>query len=138
MKNRLTLWPLAATLLLMTVGLMNAQQATTSDNDQATAGNTHSNVRTITGCLQKGESADEYNLTGRDGSTWELKSDSVNLAPHVGHTVTVTGAVPHATMHGMKEDTKSEAQEHGMDKSATEHGHLTVTNLSMVSRTCSQ
>ena len=29
-------------------------------------------------------------------------------------------------------------QEHGIDKSATEHGHLTVTNLSMVSNSCSQ
>ena len=74
---------------------------------------------------------------GQNGSTWELKSDSTDLASHVGHTVTVTGAVPHATMHGMKEDAKGEAQEHGMDKSATEHGHLTVTNLSMVSSSCS-
>ena len=41
-------------------------------------------------------------------------------------------------MHGMKEDTKKEAQEHGMDESATEHGHLTVTSLSMVRESCSK
>ncbi len=97
----------------------------------------HSNVRTITGCLQKGEGANEYVLTGRDGSTWELRSDAVDLASHVGHTVTVTGAVRNAEMHGMKEDAKKEAQEHGMDKSATEHGHLTVTNVTHVSHSCS-
>ena len=27
-------------------------------------------------------------------------------------------------------------KEHGMDKHATEHGHMTVTNLTMVSDTC--
>ena len=27
-------------------------------------------------------------------------------------------------------------KEHGMDKNATEHGHLTATNLTMVSDTC--
>ncbi len=96
-----------------------------------------SNVRTITGCLRKGDSASEYQLTGQDGSTWELRSDAVDLASHVGHTVTITGAVRNAGMHGMKEDTKREAQEHGMDKGATEHGHMTVTDLTMVSKSCS-
>ena len=96
-----------------------------------------SNVRTITGCLQKGDSASEYQLTGQDGSTWELRSDAVDLASHVGHTVTITGEVRNAGMHGMKEDAKKEAQEHGMDKSATEHGHMTVTNVTMVSNSCS-
>jgi hypothetical protein len=41
-------------------------------------------------------------------------------------------------MHGMKEDAKDEAKEHGVDKDATEHGHMTVTNLSMVSESCHQ
>jgi hypothetical protein len=36
----------------------------------------------------------------------------------------------------MKEDTKSEMKEHGMDKDAKEHGHMTVTGLSMVSESC--
>lgn len=70
------------------------------------------------------------------GGTWEVKSDSVDLAPHVGHTVTVTGVVSNATMHGMKEDAKAEAKEHGMDKKSTEHGHLTVTAVKMVSDSC--
>jgi hypothetical protein len=43
----------------------------------------------------------------------------VKMAPHVGHTVTVTGVVPDATLHGLKEDTKSEAKEHGIDKDST-------------------
>ena len=45
------------------------------------------------------------------------------LGPRVGHTVAVTGVVSHAKMHGM-------------DKNATEHGHMTVTDLKMVSESC--
>ena len=93
-------------------------------------------TRTLTGCLQKGDSAGEYNLTTTKGGTWEVKSDSVKLGEHVGHTVTITGVVSNATAHGMKEDTKEEMKEHGMDKNATEHGHLTATAVSMVSDSC--
>ena len=97
---------------------------------------THKKTRTLTGCLQKGEDANEYNFTAKDGGTWEIKSDSVNLGGHVGHKVAITGVVSNATMHGMKEDAKAEAKEHGVDKDSTEHGHMTVTDLTMVSDTC--
>ncbi|HKV82853.1 MAG TPA: hypothetical protein VJP02_32200 [Candidatus Sulfotelmatobacter sp.] len=103
---------------------------------QDTTKTTHAKTRTLTGCLQKGEDANEYNLTTKKGGTWELKSDSVNLSDHVGHTVKVTGAVSNAAAHGMKEDAKEEMKEHGMDKNAAEHGHLSVTNLTMVSDNC--
>ena len=103
---------------------------------QDTTKTTHKKTRTLTGCLQKGDDANEYKLTTPKGSSWEIKSDGVNLGEHVGHTVRVTGVVSHAKMHGMKEDTKSEAKEHGVDKDSTEHGHMTVTDLSMVSETC--
>jgi hypothetical protein len=103
---------------------------------QDTTKTTHKKTRTLTGCLQKGEDANEYNLTTKNGGTWEIKSDSVKLDEHVGHTVKITGVVPNAMAHGMKEDTKEEMKEHGMEKGTTEHGHLTVTDLTMVSDTC--
>ncbi|HZP22306.1 MAG TPA: hypothetical protein VFB04_02595 [Terriglobales bacterium] len=161
MKTRIAVLTIAAGLLLSAAVVATAQDSTsttqqttttttTQDNsmsapdssavaaqDNSATQNDHSDVRTLTGCLQKGDGANEYQLTGQDGSTWELRSDAVDLASHVGHTVTVTGAVRNSTMHGMKEDTKREAQEHGMDKGATEHGHLTVTHVRMVSRSCS-
>ena len=52
---------------------------------------THKKTRTLTGCLQKGEDANEYNFTAKDGGTWEIKSDSVKLDEHVGHTVKIIG-----------------------------------------------
>src|ERR1700674_480792 len=95
-----------------------------------------SDVRTITGCLSKGDSADEFLLTGNNESTWEVRSSEVALADHVGHTVTATGAVSNATMHNMKEDTKDMAADSGVKKNNTEHGHMTVTSLKHVSSTC--
>jgi hypothetical protein len=97
---------------------------------------THQKTRVLTGCLQKSDDANEYNLTTGKGATWEVKSDAVALAPHVGHTVTVTGVVSNAALHGLKEDAKEEAKEHGMDKDAKEHGHMTVTDVKMVSESC--
>jgi hypothetical protein len=120
----------AAIALFMFLGA--AGQATAQD----TAKTTHKKTRTLTGCLQKGEDANEYYFTSKDSGTWELKSDTVKLDEHVGHTVTITGVVSNAKAHAMKEDTKDEMQEHGMDKNATEHGHMTVTDLTMVSDTC--
>jgi hypothetical protein len=105
---------------------------------QDTTKTTHKKTRTLTGCLQKGEDANEYKLTAKDGGTWEIKSDAVKLDEHVGHIVKVTGVVPNAMAHGMKEDTKEEMKENGMDKHATEHGHLTVTDLTMVSDSCAK
>src|ERR1700746_2211997 len=63
-------------------------------------------VRDITGCLSKGDSANEFLLTRNDGGTWEVRSSKVALAEHVGHMVTATGVVSHAAMHNMKEDAK--------------------------------
>ena len=105
---------------------------------QETTKTAHKKTRTLTGCLQKGEDANEYNFTAKNGGTWEIKSDSVKLDEHVGHTVKITGVVANATAHGMKEDTKEEMKEHGMAKHATERGHMTVTDLTMVSDTCSK
>ena len=54
----------------------------------------------------------------------------------MGHTVTATGVVSHAKMHNMKEDAKETAKDSGMKKSDTEHGHLTITDVKMVSESC--
>ena len=93
-------------------------------------------VRDVTGCLAKGDSAKEFLLTGNDGSTWEVRSSKVDLAEHVGHTVTATGVVSNAAMHNMKEDAKDVAKDSGMKKDDSEHGHLKVTAVKMVSESC--
>ena len=99
-------------------------------------GKEKADVRDVTGCLSKGDSAKEFVLTGNDGSTWEVQSGKVALAEHIGHTVTATGVVSNATMHNLKEDAKDAAKDSGATKTNDEHGHLTVTQVKMVSDSC--
>jgi hypothetical protein len=98
---------------------------------QAAGQEKSADVRSITGCLSKADSAKEFEITGEDGSTWEVTSATVKLSPHLGHTVTVTGRVWHPDMHGAKEKAKE-----AVDADAKEHGHLKVTKVSMVSESC--
>jgi len=95
-------------------------------------------TRSVTGCLSQNSDATEFILTAANGSKWKLESDSVSLGDHVGHTITATGAVDHATMHNMKEDAKDMAQDSGMKKDNTESGTLKVAKVKMVSDSCKQ
>ncbi len=89
----------------------------------------------VTGCLQKGDSADEFAITGENGKTWELRSRTVKLADHVGHTVTITGVRHHETKAEEAKEEKTEAKE-SKEAEAKEAGDLRVTSLNMVSESC--
>ena len=73
-------------------------------------------------------------ITG--GSRGLGRNTAVNLASHVGHTVTVKGVVENATAHNLKEDAKTAAADTGVKKTDTEHGHLKATEVSMVRESC--
>jgi len=87
--------------------------------------------KTVTGCLQKGDEAGEYSITGEDGKTYGLRSKAVNLSQHLGHKVTVTGTLKPESA----EKEKGEAQEHQKNEAA-EAGDISVTDLKMVSDSC--
>jgi hypothetical protein len=123
-------------IAMIMLGLFVFSVSLVAVQDDATK-TTHKKVRTVSGCLQKADGANEYKLTTAKGGTWEIKSDAVKLGEHVGHTVRVTGVVSNAAIHGAKEDAKDEAKEHGVGENSTEHGHMTVTGLKMVSESCS-
>jgi hypothetical protein len=75
--------------LLVCVGLpLTGAAQDTTDTSRAT--------RTVTGCLQKGDHANEYHLIA-EHAKWHLKSDNVSLSDHVGHKVKVDGAVSNAS-----------------------------------------
>jgi len=90
-------------------------------------------TKTVTGCLQKGDEAGEFSITGENGKSWELRSKTVKLEQHVGHQVNVTGTAHHET----KAEEKKEGQ---MEKASgkEEYGDLRVTDLKMVSETCTK
>jgi hypothetical protein len=128
MTNKWSRWMLCVVL----AGLASAW-AIAQDTDTKSKGE----VRSITGCLSKGDSANEFLLTGNDGSTWEVHSNnSVDLASHVGHSVEAKGVVSHTKMHNMKEDAKDAAKDSGVKKNSTEHGHLEVTDVRMIGESC--
>jgi hypothetical protein len=131
---KLKMSPLLWGLMLVVFGSMSTlAQDTRSDSKSK------SDTRTVTGCLSKGDnsaSSKEYLLTANDGSTWEVRSDSVSLADHVGHTVSATGVVKNTTAHNLKEDAKGAAADAHMKKDTSEHGHMTITDVKMVSESC--
>jgi len=128
---KLKIGALLVSLILVVFGLSWAfAQDTSSDTKSKSA------TRTITGCLSKGDSANEYLLTGNDGSTWEVRSDTVSLADHVGHQVSATGVVTNATAHNLKEDAKDIASDTHIKKHNSEHGHMKITDVQMVSSSC--
>jgi len=78
---------------------------------------------TATGCLQKNSVTNVYTITDENGKLWDLRSDTVSLNAHVGHTVTVSGTIPQPP----KNSTDTSPQ-----------NHLLVTKLDMVRDSCKQ
>jgi hypothetical protein len=132
MKAKMNGLLLGVVLTVFIASLASAQDADSSGSKSK------SDTRTVTGCLSKGDSGDEFLLTANDGSTWEVRSSMVSLADHVGHTLSATGVVSNPTAHNLKEDAKDAAHDSGMKKDNTEHGHMKITDVQMVSSSCSQ
>jgi hypothetical protein len=98
---------------------------------KAVAGKAHS----MTGCLQKGE-GNMFTLTNVEGSgpkTVEIvgMSSGVNLSPHVGHKIEVTGTTvsPKAAAKAEGAKGKEKKEERG------EH-HMHVQSMKMIAASC--
>ena len=94
-------------------------------------------TQTVTGCLQKGDEAGEFSIKGEDGKTWGLRSTSVKLDQHLGHQVTITGSTTQESAKTEKAEEKKEGQVENASSKA-EYADLNVTDLKMVSATCSK
>lgn len=88
--------------------------------------------KTVTGCLQKGDEADEYSITDADGKTYGLRSSSVKFADHLGHKVTVSGHLRPES----EENEANERKEKNEQNEKKEAGDIRVTTLKMVSTSC--
>ena len=73
---------LIALLVCVSLHLMGAAQDTKDTSRITRYG--------VTGCLQEGHDVNEYQLIA-ENAKWDLKSDDVRLADHVGHKVKVDG-----------------------------------------------
>ena len=114
MKWKLNCRTVALATLLLTVLIALPATARAQEN-------TDESPHHVTGCLRQGAAANIYTLTDEDGKTWDLRSRTVALAPHVGHTVTATGTIP-------KSDSPSDDN--------TPQNHLVVTAVKMVRNNC--
>ena len=117
-------------LSLCPASLHGAPQTGDTKADNGPAGSNQS----VTGCLQKGDEPGGFTITGEDGKVWELQSKKVQLASHVGHTVTVTGSAGNRSTAEEQKTEGSEKREYGQK----EHGDLRVGSLKMISDTCSK
>ena len=114
MKLRFKDRPFALAILVLAALLVLSAAARAQEN-------TDESPHHVTGCLRQGAAANIYTLTDEDGKTWDLRSRTVALAPHVGHTVTATGTIP-------KTDKSSDDN--------TPQNHLVITAVKMVRNTC--
>ena len=114
----------------LTCAIVTATPAEASKHQKKAA--THS----MTGCLEKGETATTYrltNVTGKGPKTVEIVevASGVDLAPHIGHKVTITGTTVSTAEAEAKEKepatkTKQERKEH----------HMKVDAVKMISTEC--
>ncbi|HYK48272.1 MAG TPA: hypothetical protein VEU94_00995 [Terriglobales bacterium] len=117
---------LASIVLALLMSLTALAQDTTKPSDDQ-------KTKAVTGCLQKGDQADLFSITGEDGKSWDLRSSSIKLDEHVGHKVTVTGS---PTREAKAEEKKEGQVENAARKEAL--GELRVTDLRMVSPNCTK
>ena len=121
---------LAGLFLLGTSGLASAQDTTTTQSTTTTKTHMHHKMTSITGCLQKGDEANEYSVKTSDGKMYGLTSKKVQLAEHVGHNVKLTGYITPESAEGTEANEKSSGMGKGGDID------MTVTSLKMISTTC--
>ena len=121
---------LAGLFLLGTSGLASAQDTTTTQSTTTTKTHMHHKMTSITGCLQKGDEANEYSVKTSDGKMYGLTSKKVQLAEHVGHNVKLMGYITPESAEGTEANEKSSGTKKGGDID------MTVTSLKMISTTC--
>jgi hypothetical protein len=116
---------IALAAALATIPLRAGAQEDKGAAQKKTGGGSHS----MTGCLQKGMDAKTFQLTNVEGTgpkTVDIveTSKTVDLAPHIGHKVTITGTEVPAKgttkTEGAKE-TKKEQAGHQMRVTAMKH-----------------
>jgi hypothetical protein len=82
-------------------------------------------MQTVTGCLQSGPAANTYSLLDENGKLWDVSSPSIHFSEHVGHKVTLSGTIP------------QKPKTNAAPADSSPQNHLNVSNLKMVSDSCS-
>jgi len=137
MKPRPAFMSVLVTLAVLSLGLSLRAQSSATPGGQSDT-NPPRTVSppiqiAVTGCLKRSNEGG-YRLTDHNGTTWLLTSDTVNLAEHLNHSVTVTG----------KPVTTPKQQEANSQQGGTAEGGskpspgLRVLTLNMLSNSCTR
>ena len=129
--QRFTKFAVAAVVAL---GLASFPTIVGAKGQKKAGGGSHS----MTGCLQKGDEPNTFKLTNIEGTGPKMVElvetpSSVDLAAHVGHKVTITGASVAAREAAKAEGTSGKKE---VKEERREH-HMRAASVSMVSATCS-
>ena len=120
--------------LLLGFLVFAASSATFARAQRKTAKN--AGTVTVTGCLRKGVVLDRFHLTGQDGKAYALRSSSVKLSDHVGHSVTIKGELKRDEKRDDYDFEGSEVnEEYGKGKIA-DFVDVEVTSLKVVGAAC--
>jgi len=117
-----TAWPKYVLACVLALGLGSLAWTAQEDQTKTKGGKS----LTVTGCLQKGDEAGEYSITGEDGKRYGVRSKSVDLSKHLGHKVTVTGTK-------MREENEEKKKN---EAGGGEYADLRVTDIKHISETC--
>jgi hypothetical protein len=95
-------------------------------------------THSMTGCLQKG-AGNMFTLTSVEGTgpkTVEIVATApgVNLSPHVGHKIEITGTTVSASQ-AAKIEAKATSTKKDMKEEKGEH-HMRVVSMKMIGTTC--
>jgi hypothetical protein len=90
----------------------------------------------VTGCLQNGRTLDRFDLVGKDGKAYALRSTSVKLSEHVGQMISIKGQAKHDPKRDDYDFEGSEVNEgYGKQKMA-DPVDVEVTSLKMLRVSC--
>jgi hypothetical protein len=90
----------------------------------------------ITGCLEKGVVVGRFNIIGRDGKVYTLRSASIKLAAHLGQSVTVTGQLKRDPKRDDYDFEGSEVNEENGKEKMLDSLDVEVTGLKVVGASC--
>jgi len=130
MRRRPGSWIFLVVLVGLSTSWLLAQDASDSTSKSK------AETRTVVGCLSKGDSTSHFELTGSDGSMWEVSSSRVSLADHVGQQISANGVVTDVTMHNLKEDTKDAPADTRLRNDTSEHGRMKISDVQKISDSC--
>ncbi|MGA2370307.1 MAG: hypothetical protein ACLPPV_11685 [Candidatus Korobacteraceae bacterium] len=124
------------TLAVLGLGLSLRAQSGTTANGQSDAAPPRTMSPPIqiavTGCLKQSNEGG-YRLKDRNGTTWQLTSDTVDLHEHLNHVVSVTGKPMPTPQPG-----SNSPQEGTANAASKPSPGLRVLTLKMLSNSCTR